>query len=152
MSIPECYMQGKATILVSLKKNNRIEKKNFLDYLQVNKFDTELVKEKFEEYELLWININSKMIHHGLIGCPMCEPLGNHEVTIKEFKSIFEIFKRYNSKQDNDNLKNEITVDELKEKIKNLGYELKYVILEWNLLKEIDNNISKVNRRSFIKR
>ncbi len=100
MSIPERYLQGSATILVSFYNKNETQRIEFLSYLQKNKFDTEIVEKDFEKYKFLWININSKSIHHGLIGCSMCEPLGNHAVTMEEFKEIFEIFKKYVNKKD----------------------------------------------------
>lgn len=42
-------------------------------------------------------------------------------------------------------------MDKVKEKIINLGYELEYVLLEWNLFKEIVKIEYKCNRRIYTK-
>lgn len=70
----------------------------------------------------------------------MCEPLGNHAITIEEFKIIYEIFKKYIKKGSDYELEK---FNKVKEKIIYLNSELRYVILEWTLLKEIDNKIEE---------
>ena len=104
MSVSEEYFQGRATILVSFHNSDKNEIMDFYNYLEKNKFrlcfDKKDVKDYLETFKFLWININSKRIHHGLIGCQLCEPLGNHAVTIDEFKTIYEIFIKYQNKND----------------------------------------------------
>ena len=104
MSVSEEYFQGTSTILVSFYIKNKRGIKKFYDYLDKNSFilcfDKKSVKEYLDIFKFLWININSKKVHHGLIGCKLCEPFGNHAVTIEEFKTIYEIFIKYQNKGD----------------------------------------------------
>ncbi len=89
------YTQGSSTILVSILNIDKKEKIEFLNYLQKNGFNIGLANEVIEKCNFLWVNINTRKAFHGLIGCPLCEPLGNQAITIKEFKTIFEIYRNY---------------------------------------------------------
>ena len=48
---------------------------------------------------VLYINLNTKTIALGMPGIKLFEPIGNHAITIKEFKFIYVIYKKYEGKQ-----------------------------------------------------
>ncbi len=52
----------------------------------------------FEEcYGCSWVfvSITKKTFAYGMPGVRIVHPLGNHAVTIDEFRAIYEIFKKY---------------------------------------------------------
>lgn len=46
----------------------------------------------------LYINLNSKTYAFGMPGIRLFEPIGNHAITIEEFKSIYATYKKYEGK------------------------------------------------------
>ena len=59
----------------------------------------------------VYININTRYYLHAMSDIPLPTPIGNHAVTIQEFKTIWEIYKKYSGlpllKMNNDDIANE---------------------------------------------
>ena len=49
----------------------------------------------YDNVDWLYININSKKIARGMPGIGVTKCIREHAITIDEFKTIYEIFKRY---------------------------------------------------------
>ncbi len=45
-----------------------------------------------------YANITRKEYAYGMPGVALAKPLGNHAITIDEFKTIYEIYKKYEGK------------------------------------------------------
>ena len=45
------------------------------------------------------INITRKLYAYGMPGVSLALPIGNHAITIDEFKTIYAIFKKYEGKE-----------------------------------------------------
>lgn len=68
-----------------------------------------LISEGFKVHDLyhgcwahvtaLYINLNSKIYAIGKPGIRLFEPIGNHAITIEEFKTIYSIYTKYEGKQ-----------------------------------------------------
>ena len=52
-------------------------------------------------YGCWWVHINitRKQYAYGMPGVSLALPIGNHAITIDEFKTIYAIFKRYEGKE-----------------------------------------------------
>lgn len=46
----------------------------------------------------LYINISRKQYAYGMPGVPLTSPLGNHAITTREFRVIYDIYKQYEGK------------------------------------------------------
>lgn len=46
----------------------------------------------------LYLNINSKQYVAGMPGVKRFDPIGNHAITIDEFKTIYKIYRKYEGK------------------------------------------------------
>ena len=46
----------------------------------------------------VYINITRKQFAYGMPGVPLVKEIGNHAITIEEFKSIYAIYKKYEGK------------------------------------------------------
>ena len=51
-------------------------------------------------YGMRWVHINitRKQYAYGMPGVRLAQPIGNHAITLDEFMSIYEIFKKYEGK------------------------------------------------------
>lgn len=47
----------------------------------------------------IYVNITRKQYAYGMPGVGLAEPLGNHAITIEEFKTIYSIYKKYEGKE-----------------------------------------------------
>jgi hypothetical protein len=45
------------------------------------------------------INITRKQYAYGMPGVGLAKPIGNHAITIEEFKEIYSIYKKYDGKE-----------------------------------------------------
>ena len=52
----------------------------------------------WQHCKAMYININNKTIAFSMPGIKCFDPLGNHVITIEEFKTIYEIYKKYEGK------------------------------------------------------
>lgn len=92
--------EGTAYFLVDIRNQKE-------DLQGDNLFTTWLLSEGFKRHEVyqgspifasgVWVNLNNKLfaIKQG-IRC--FEEIGHHAITIDEFKTIYEIYKKYNGK------------------------------------------------------
>ena len=91
---------GTAAIIVydeSLRGNPKAE---FYQWLFSEGFTMwEHTKGAYESVCWIYVNLNSKVIARGMPGIPITKELGNHAVTIDEFKTIYSIFKKYDGKR-----------------------------------------------------
>lgn len=46
----------------------------------------------------VYVNITRKQYAYGMPGVPLVTPIGNHAITIDEFKIIYRIYKKYENK------------------------------------------------------
>lgn len=51
-------------------------------------------------YGCWWIHVNitRKMYAYGMPGVSIARPIGNHAITIEEFKTIYQIYRKYEEK------------------------------------------------------
>lgn len=47
----------------------------------------------------IFINITRKQYAYGMPGASLAVPIGNHAITIDEFKTIYGIYKKYEGKE-----------------------------------------------------
>lgn len=47
----------------------------------------------------VYINITRKQYAYGMPGISLVQPIGDHAITISEFKSIYQIYKKYEGKE-----------------------------------------------------
>lgn len=47
----------------------------------------------------VYVNMESKLFAPGMPGIPITHAVGNHAITIKEFHTIYSIFKKYEDKE-----------------------------------------------------
>lgn len=52
----------------------------------------------YEGVHWIYVNLNSKLYAPGMPGIPITTALGHHAVTIEEFKTIYNIYKKYEGK------------------------------------------------------
>lgn len=52
-------------------------------------------------YGCCWVyaNITRKQYAYGMPGIALVKPIGNHAITIKEFQTIYSIYKKYSGKE-----------------------------------------------------
>lgn len=71
----------------------------FFNWLKSEGFNSaEISKGFWSGVSWIYININKKQYVAGMPGIKVVEPIGNHAITINEFKTVFEIYKKYNGK------------------------------------------------------
>ena len=58
----------------------------------------ELCKGWWTGVDWIYININSKTYMGGMPGISVTTPVGEHAITIEEFKAIYSVFKKYEGK------------------------------------------------------
>ncbi len=49
----------------------------------------------FDRVDWVYININSKVFAPGMPGINITSTIGNHAITLDEFKTIYQIYKKY---------------------------------------------------------
>ena len=85
--------------LCFLIKDNDILKWNdskFILWLESQGF--EQFKSWWDGVDWIYINLNSKTYMCGMPGIAVMEPIGNHALTIEEFMTIYNIYKKYEDK------------------------------------------------------
>lgn len=85
---------GSAAILVADSSLKQFHESEFYTFLKSEGF------EKWppaHNYDMPWVyvNINSKSYARGMPGIGVTKILGNHAVTIEEFKTIYNIYHKY---------------------------------------------------------
>ena len=93
----EEVFKGTATFLIKVEDLKSGFDSNFVVYLEKNDFSTWGKKGNYG-CEWIFVNLNSKKYALGLPGVKITSPIGNHAITISEFKAIFDIYKKYEGK------------------------------------------------------
>ena len=72
---------------------------NFYNWLLSEGFTrAEIGKGFWAGVSWLYVNINNKTVAPGMPGIKLLEPVGNHAITIDEFKTIYYIYQNYEGK------------------------------------------------------
>ena len=90
--------KGTSTFLV---KDDELKKgfdSDFVKYLEFYNFSTWGKRGNYG-CEWIFVNLNSKKYALGVPGIELTTPIGNHAITINEFKCIFDIYKKYHGKK-----------------------------------------------------
>ena len=86
---------GTAAILVkddSLKESGG----DFIKYLRSEGFGLwTKSKGRFDGVDWVYVNLNSRTYAYGMPGIPITIPFGDHAVTSEEFRTIYEIYRKY---------------------------------------------------------
>ena len=88
-------LDGSSTFLI--KDNDLLNgwDAKFVKYLRKNEFKPWTKKGYFDGVNWIYVNINTKLFAFGLPGIKVLTPVGDHAITIDEFKKIYNIFKKY---------------------------------------------------------
>lgn len=90
---------GTAAILVYDKSLENNADAPFYKWLENEGFTIwEHSKGTYSGVSWIYVNINSKTFARGIPGIPVTKEFGNHAVTIDEFKTIYNIYKKYSGK------------------------------------------------------
>ena len=87
--------KGTSTFLVKDESLFKGWDAEFLEYLYSEGFKSWKTKGYFNGIDWIYINLNSKTFAFGIPGIPVVEAIGNHAITINEFKIIYNIYKKY---------------------------------------------------------
>ena len=87
---------GSACFLVKDKDLLRGVESEIVNWLEKEGF--ELCKGWWTGVDWIYININSKTYMGGMPGISVTTPVGEHAITIEEFKAIYSVFKKYEGK------------------------------------------------------
>lgn len=87
---------GSAALLVYLKDWKC--GKRFLSWLEKEGFSYWGHHGMWEKCPWVFVNINTKIYACGMPGVSLTEPLGHHAVSLREFKTVYRIFKKYENK------------------------------------------------------
>lgn len=90
--------EGTSTILVREKNYDEKKHREFVEYLKDEGFERWLRGKYYASVDWIFVNINSKCYAFGMPGIEVAKPLGNHAVTFDEFKTIYEIYRKYKDK------------------------------------------------------
>ena len=86
--------KGTATILVKGEEIKEGYNCNFIKFLSNNGFKAWGKKGNYG-CEWAFVNLNTKIYALGIPGVQITEPLGNHAISIEEFITIHNIYKKY---------------------------------------------------------
>lgn len=87
---------GSAALLVKDESLLKHEDADFIKFLRKEGFEYwQNGKGFFDGVDWVYVNLNSKLIAPGMPGISVTTHVGNHAVTIDEFKQIYGIFKKY---------------------------------------------------------
>jgi hypothetical protein len=71
----------------------------FVKWLYSEGFKThELYSGYWDYVSAIYVNINNKTVAFGRPGIRLFEFIGNHAITVEEFKIIYNIYKKYDGK------------------------------------------------------
>lgn len=85
---------GGAAIIVIDPSFRDFNSSEFKKFLEEEGFERWKYGHSFET-TWVYVNINSKVYAKGMPGISITASLGNHAVTIDEFKTIYNIYKKY---------------------------------------------------------
>ncbi len=90
--------EGTGAILVREKYVDERKNREFIEYLKNEGFERWTKGKYYPDVDWIFVNINSKCYAFGMPGIKITTPLGEHAVTIEEFKVIYEIYRKYEGK------------------------------------------------------
>ena len=87
--------EGSSSFLV--KDDDLLQKWNseFIKYLHSEGFKSWGKKGYFDGINWIFVNINNKLYAYGIPGIKITTPIGNHAISVEEFKLIYDIYKQY---------------------------------------------------------
>lgn len=88
--------QGSSSFLIKSEELKKGYESSFVEFLHNEGFKTWRRKGYYSGIDWIYVNINNKRYAFGLPGIAVAEPVGNHAITIDEFKTIYDIYKKYN--------------------------------------------------------
>ena len=91
--------EGSSSFLI--KDDSLLEswESDFIKYLDSEGFENWGKKGYFSGINWIYVNLNNKKFAFGIPGIPITTPVGNHAITIEEFKTIYNIYKKYDGKE-----------------------------------------------------
>lgn len=96
-------MEGGPTFLVKYSNKGMDEdipkRIPFLDFLTKEGFKRTLGHGVYAGCYWVWVNINSKSYANGMPGICMAPYIGPHAITVGEFMTIYNIYKKYKGKE-----------------------------------------------------
>lgn len=96
----ENYMsQGSSSFLIKDEELKRGYESSFVKFLHSEGFKTCGRKGYYSGIDWIYVNINNKRYAFGVPGVAVTEPVGEHAITIEEFRVVYEIYKKYDSEQ-----------------------------------------------------
>lgn len=88
---------GNSCFLVKDKSLEFGKNKRFLKFLRKNGFESWKCNGYYLWVTWIYINIESKIYAPGMPGICITSVVGNHAITIREFKRIYKIYKKYDN-------------------------------------------------------
>lgn len=70
----------------------------FVDWLEAEGFSYAARKRKARRCDWIYVNISRKLYANGIPKIRLVHEIGNHAITIKEFRTIYSIYKKYEGK------------------------------------------------------
>ena len=67
----------------------------FIEFLTNEGFESWKTKGYFTGTDWIYVNINSKIYAFGMPGVRITTPIGKHAITLDEFMTIYNIYKKY---------------------------------------------------------
>lgn len=86
--------EGGAAIIVKDPSFRKFDETEFKRFLDNEGFEKWYYSKNFET-TWVYVNINSKTYAKGMPGINVTAHLGHHAITIEEFKTIYNIYKKY---------------------------------------------------------
>lgn len=74
-------------------------KSPFVKWLESEGFVYGWYKGNYGNCPWIFVNITRKLYAYGMPGIKIVEPIGNHAITVEEFETIYEIYKKYEGKE-----------------------------------------------------
>lgn len=90
-----CMSRGSSSFLIKDEELKKGYESSFIDFLHSEGFKTWGRKGYYSGIDWIYVNINNKKYAFGVPGIAVTEPVGEHAITIEEFKIIYEIYKKY---------------------------------------------------------
>ncbi len=87
--------QGKPTAFLVKAKSLKNSEASFFTWLQSKGFKYGWCKGHYNVCDWVFVNITYKLYACGMPGVEIAKALGNHAITIDEFKKIYAIYEKY---------------------------------------------------------
>ncbi len=87
-----------AFLVCNMAFNDYMTESPFVKWLRSEGFVYGWHKGNYGICPWMFINITRKLFAYGMPGYKIVDPIGNHAITVEEFKTIYEIYKKYEGK------------------------------------------------------